>query len=467
MMAHRGVEAAGGLVFVALVPRLMGPDLYGRYALVTSMALWFALASGLGFVSATTRYVPQLLARDEMGKIRRLVGNFLTLRVASSGIASVTYLVLLAWWWPDLDRIVLGLMSGSVFVQGVAGFLFALFLGFNQAGRWAAGEALRRWVLLALVVPAFQLDGLRGVIIAVLMADVVVLALGVWWTRPWPAGGDLWPNLPFLAPFLRFGLAFLATQWLQVAFQGSGEPLVRAVTGSYTQVGFFGLAQTIYLVAASTLPQLMLAFAPMLSTLLDRGQTAELAQWSARFLKCLAAGGVFVVFGAWFLAGPVVSVVFGDAYLPAGPNLVALSLAVLALTLGSVSSVLALVHERPGIPLGAAAIRLALFWSLGPLLVGHWESLGGCVAMAASNTVHAGYLAWRMRDVGGVGPFRAWLVPVGVGALFLPLGWLRSTSPWDAALYLTFVVGYATALFGLRVVTGRELRGFVSLFRPR
>jgi O-antigen/teichoic acid export membrane protein len=220
-----------------------------------------------------------------------------------------------------------------------------------------------------------------------------------------------------------------------------------------------------YLVAASTLGQLTLAFAPTLSSLLDRGRPGELAEWSARLLKCLAAGGVIMIFGAWFLAELVVPLVFGAVYHPVVPNLVTLSLAVLTLTIGNVSSVLALVHERPRVPLFAAAIRLALFWSLGPLLVGRWASLGGCVAVVTASTVHAGYLAWRMRDVGGAGQLRAWLVPVAVGALFLPLAWLRSASPWDAALYLAFIVGYPAVLLGLRVVTRQELAAFVSLFR--
>ena len=465
MAAHRGVQAAGGLLFFALVPRMMGPELYGRYALVTTMAITFALMSGLGLINTTTRYVPQLLVRDEAHQVRRLVGNLLALQVASAGGAAMLYLLLMNLWWWDLDRVVLGIMAGSVLIQGVAGFLFALFLGFNQAGRWAAGDALRRWLLLALVLPGFHLGGLRGAAVAVMMTEVVVLALGLWWSRPRPTRADLWPDLPFLAPYLRFGLAFLAIQWLYIAFQGTGEPLVRVFAGSYLKVGYFGLAQTVYLTAATMTLQFMLAFAPMLSSFLDRGQTAALAEWSERLLKCLAAGGVLVVFGALFLAEPFVPLALGMDYLPVAANLLALSLAALAVAIGSVPGVLALVHERPGVPLVAAALRLGVFWSLGPLLVSHWGSFGGCLAVLAAVTVHAGYLAWRMRDCAGAGRLTTGLAPVALGALFLPLAWLRSASPSDAMLFAVFVVGYGAALLGLRVVTVHELAALVSLFR--
>src|SRR2546425_3934508 len=95
MAAHRGVQAAGGLLFFALVPRMMGPELYGRYALVTTMAITFALMSGLGLINTTTRYVPQLLVRDEAHQVRRLVGNLLALQVASAGGAPMLYLLLM------------------------------------------------------------------------------------------------------------------------------------------------------------------------------------------------------------------------------------------------------------------------------------------------------------------------------------------------------------------------------------
>jgi hypothetical protein len=42
-LLQRGVQTAGGLLLAMTVPRLMGPAVYGRYALLTSLSLWFAL----------------------------------------------------------------------------------------------------------------------------------------------------------------------------------------------------------------------------------------------------------------------------------------------------------------------------------------------------------------------------------------------------------------------------------------
>jgi O-antigen/teichoic acid export membrane protein len=457
----------GGFLFFALVPRAMGPPVYGRFALVTSLALWVALGSGLGFAGATARYIPQFLARGDKEGVRRLIGNLLTLRLGSGVAASAVYFAVGVLLWDDLDRGVLVIVAASVLVQGVSSFLFANFLGFNKAGHAAVGDALRRWLLLLLVLPGFHWGGLKGAAVAVLATDLVVAALGLWWSRPLPTKLHLWPDFPFLAPFLRFGMVYLGTQWLYVAFEGSGEPLVRAFAGSYVQVSYFGLAQSVYLAAASVPSQLMLAFAPLLSGLRDSGHAEVWTQWISRLLKCLAAGGVLLVFGMLFVSDLFVALLFGAQYAPVALNLVVLSCAVLMLTLGSVSNMRALVQERPGVPLEAGALRLAVFWSAGPPLAARWGSLGACVAVVAAASAHALYLTWRMRDAPGSRQLTAWLIPIGLGAIFLPLAALRSPSVGSVVVYLLFAAAYLSTLFGLRVLTIPELRSLASLVRWR
>src|SRR6185369_8824256 len=83
VLVQRGAQLVGGVCFALVVPRLMGPEQYGRYALATSVAAWFALLSGLGLLNATTRYLPSLLARRETSALQRLIGDLFTLRVAS------------------------------------------------------------------------------------------------------------------------------------------------------------------------------------------------------------------------------------------------------------------------------------------------------------------------------------------------------------------------------------------------
>jgi O-antigen/teichoic acid export membrane protein len=457
IVIQRGILAAGALLFAALVPRMMGPEMYGRYALLASLATWSALLSGLGLTGTMSRYLPSLTRPEKAGEFRTFVGSLLALRFVSGGVAGALYLGLTLAWLVDLSPVVFVLLAGAVWVQALGNFFFGVTLALNRAARWAAGDTLRRWLLLGLLPPGYWFDGLRGACLAVLVTEVLLLGVGMSWSGLRLSRLDLRPRAAALAPHFRFGLVFLATHVLYAAFHASGEPLVRAFSGDYAQVGYFGLAHNAYLAGAGAVAQLTLAFVPLLGGLHDRGETEPLRQWVDRLHRLLAVTGVLVAFGGVFLADALVDVVFGVAYRSVAPNLRVLALAFLPLGIGSVTSALTLVYDRPTVALGGSAVRLAIFWAAGPWLVTHWGSLGGCVAVLAGSTLHALLVVWRMRDRIGPAP-RAWGVGVALGVPFLPLVWLRSSPLVDVVLWAGAVAGYGSLLLLARRVTPAELR---------
>ena len=119
----------------------------------------------------------------------------------------------------------------------MAGFVFATFLGLGRPGRWAAADGLRRWLAVALVVPGFAFGGLTGACAAVLVGDLVLLALGVWWGWSWVARLAFPLDLSAVVPYLRLGFAVYTTQLLFAIACASGEVIVRIVSGEDAEVG--------------------------------------------------------------------------------------------------------------------------------------------------------------------------------------------------------------------------------------
>src|SRR5687767_6489811 len=75
VMAQRAVDLVATLAFAVTVPRLLGPEDFGRFALAVSIAHWFASLSGVGSTQVLGRFVPVLLLRDEGADARRLLGH--------------------------------------------------------------------------------------------------------------------------------------------------------------------------------------------------------------------------------------------------------------------------------------------------------------------------------------------------------------------------------------------------------
>ncbi len=466
LVVQRGVQTVVGVLFSVLIPRLMGPEAYGRYSLIVSLSIWFTLFASLGYVQVLGRYVPQFDLFHDRAHLQKLLGNLLTVRLAGGALTACAYLLLTILWLRDLDRLSLALMGGAVFVRAAAQYFFTVFLGLNQAARWGMGETLRRCLILSFLLLGFILGGLRGACLGTLLAELIVMVIGFWWARPYLSWRGLLPDVSYLAPYIRFGLIFFASDLLLAVFQNSGETLLRVVSSDYVQISYFGLANGIYLMAALAIPQLTLAFAPLLVALLARGETGALKQWVERLLKWLAVGVMLAVFWVLFLGDEVIWLVFGSAYRPVATNLLPLAVALWGASLGKVARVLAIVYERPGEALAAAGIQAAAFWIVGLPLSARYGSVGACLAVLAASMAYGFYFTWRMRAVLPCSS-RKWMLAIGLGVLFLPLAWLRSSWMVNAALCSGAVIGYGGLLFLLRVVTPGEIAALWQAVRPR
>lgn len=458
LLIQRGGLIAAGFLFAAVVPRLMGPELYGRYSLVLSLTTLFVASSALGFTEVVGRHVPGLRAKPDPSDLRRLFGNLITLRLASSALAACAYLAITILWLRELDPVALGAAAGAVLARGLSQCLFSFFLGMNQAARWGAAELMTRWLLLVFVILGFMLGGFRGACVGLLLTELAVAAVGLWWNRGHLSWGWLRLDLGYVTPYLRFGAGFFGGTLLSIAFHGSGEVLVRAISRDYAQVSYFGLANGVFLTAVAAMQQLSMAFAAPLVTLHERGEGETLGHGVRRLVSWLTSGSMMIVFGVLLLGMDLVPPVLGPFYASVATNLIPMTLMLLVVSLSSTAGVVVLTHDRPGVALVGAGIRLLAFGALAPWLIGRWASLGACVAMLLASTLHAAYLGWQVRAA-IARALRAWVTTVGLGALFLPLLLLRGAGPVNAALYVVFLGGYFGVLMRARIITGDDIRG--------
>ena len=456
LLILRGLLVAGGVVVAAVVPRLMGPTGYGQVALLVALSFWFTLAASLGFTQVMGRHVPHFGQTGDDKGLRAFFGNLLAIRMAAGLLAAGLYLAATTTWLRDLDAVAMAILAGAVFVRAPAGLFFSFYLGLNQAARWGIADIVRQWGTLAFMLPGYLVSGLRGAALGVLLAELVVLLVGLIGARPFLTWAAIRIDLHGVAPYLRLGLIFYVGDLVLAAFERSGEALVRATCGDYAEVGFFGVAYSAYLTAAVGLPQIALAFAPLLTILRLEGDRVAVRLWIERLLKWQALGSVVMVLAAVLIGRDLVPLVLGSAYRPVAANLILLATGLVALSLTSAANLSALTHDRPAVALVAAVLRLGTFWLLGLSFAGRWGSWGASLAVLGAVVAQAGFFTWRMRKVVGYS-LRRWAWVVGLGVIFLPLGLLRSSPAVDAALFGVFVMGYGGLLFSLRLVTVDEL----------
>jgi O-antigen/teichoic acid export membrane protein len=464
LMGQRAFHVVAAALFAVLVPRLMGPDVFGQYSLLTSVSMWFAMLSGLGAVSLMTRVVPKYTAAGDIAGLRTLFSSLLALRTGTGVMTAVTYLAIVVWVLGERDWVSAALIAAAVFTRTVGNLCFTLFLGLNQAARWGMGDLVRRILTLAGVLVGFPLGGLPGACAGFLFANVVVLIVGVLGARPYLAWASLDLRRSYLAPFLRTGTSFAAGNLLLALAQRSGETIVRLATSDYAEVGFFGAAYSIYLTGAHALWQGAMAFSPLLVGLLHQGQTHAVLVWLERLLKWMAIAASMALLATVMVGDDLVPLVLGHAYSVVGDSLRPLTLSLVAMAVCSIGRLAALVADRPGLSALAAGAELAVFWSIGPLLASRYGATGMAFAALAGTTFYGAVITWRTRDVL---PYS--LLPtaraLGLSFVFLPLALLRGTLLVNVALLAVAIGGYAATLLWRRVVSLDELRSARNIIR--
>lgn len=466
LLIQRGTHILASLLFAIWVPRMMGPGDYGRYALINSLYIWFVIASDPGFTQIMGRYVPHFMFEGKREGLQKLFGNLLAVSLLSGAIGAGFYLSLTGLWLTDLDFVLFLIVAATLIVRAGSRPFFTLFLGLNQAAHWGMGETLRHWLVVAFVIMGFYVGGLRGAFMGLFLTEWIVLFIGLWWGRSYFSWRECHLDIRFLTPYLQFGSIYLIFNLFSSTFQYSGEVLVRLFYPDYAEVGYLGLANTVYFTISMAIHQLMMAFVPFMMTLQARGETETLKQWMEHLLNWLTAGMVFAVWAVLLLGNDLVPLVLGATYQPVVANLLLLSLTLCVHGLNQVAILHTLVYNRPMTAAVAAGMRLAAIWSLGPFLVAKWGSLGGCFALFVATIIYSVYLTWRMKEVVAYS-LRKWAWIIGLGLIFLPLLWLKSSWIINALLYAVFGAGYSVLLLLLRIITFSEAVAVGQAFRSK
>jgi len=456
LLLQRSSHVLNAFLFAALLPRFMGPTTFGKYSLLSSLVLLIVFGGSLGMTQIMGRYVPEYMHRGDREGLLKLVGQLAVTRVGVAAAGALLYFIITILWLRDLDWMVLGFMALSVFFFMLGNFVFVLFLGLNQAARWGMNETLRRWVSLGFMLAGFTLWGLKGVCLGLVLTELLIFIVGCWWARSYFSRRHFRVEVDYLTPLFRIGLIFFASEIILAVFQFSGAGMIWLVKEDYAQVSYYGLAYQGYILVAMALAQFAMAFAPFLTGLMVRQDTDGLKQALEQLLKWLGMTSVLVFLGALFLADSLVPFLMGDAFRPVSINLVIMTLALLFHGGVSLGAVLTIIADRPGVALAAAALRLAVFLLAGLPLVAWWGSLGGCLAMTLSGMINCAFYLKRTQEVVSYS-LRSWCLVLGLGVVFTPLAWLKSS--WEVNLGLGFatVAGYVGMLLLLKFITFGEL----------
>ena len=384
----KAAEAITLVALVILLPRVLGPVDYGRFAVVLSIVTLVSTSLALGSAALLSRFLPALAPAERLPAARALalrLGRFRLLQVllvvAASGALAVTA--------PDrFPTIQMLLLATAVVFDSAATLGYQIMLGLGRPGLWSFRYPMQNAVLCGAVVALHAAAGVTGAIAGIVVgAGLAALVAAI------AVGRELRgvrPALSLPEGALRFGIVqSIGSFFVQFVHRGTVIAVV-LLAGSSTEAGFAALASGVALALTYVVAQAFLVELPRLSARFETSPSE--AERSVRRLAWLSLAVTLpVALGGELLVEHALPHVVGtgfDVAAPAfGPAFAMLPLAGLT----SAASQISALRLRSGARLLANAVGATAFLVTAVLAVPVWGSVGATAALlvATISTVAA------------------------------------------------------------------------------
>jgi O-antigen/teichoic acid export membrane protein len=438
------------LVTTGFLTRQLGPQGYGLLALTLTTIIWVESAINSFFTKATIKFVGEA---DDWKPVGAMVIR-LSLKI---GIGAMVLVWILAaplsalFKEPDL-AFYLRVCALDIPLLCVGQAYRNVLIGMGNYRAGAAARAGRWLVRMGLVVALVQAGfSITGALLGVIGSSLAELLLSRWHL----GAGMFVRQAPMPLPIQRYGVLLFLSSISLIFFNGMDLFMLKILGGTAAQAGIYSAAQSL-----SLLPGLFSwTFSSLLLATLSR-QLADSQQERARELARDAMRVTMLLLPvAAIIAGAapeIVQVVFGAAFLPAGPLLA-------LLIVGAVSNVMLMVSitimTAAGLPartimFTAPLVLLALAGHL--VLIPRFGQQGAALVTVMVSSIGA--------IAAGAGVYVLWQVwpPVGTVIRSLAIGLVVGTVSlwWPTSGVLVFP---KLVLLGIISVLGYW---WIGEFRP-
>ena len=389
------------VVYIIVLARSFGPELYGLLAYAQSWAL--------ALLPLTTFGLGMFLSREvgRAGTDRAAIANR-TLGMAIAFTSLTVTLGILAGWLLESEADQKALVV--VFCLGLIGRGLSNWCN----GMFVACESTRFALLQAIYFrPLEVVLGLIVVLSGRDILDVALVHLISWWIQAAASLLVVHRNLVPLRPTLDWadtrreirvagvlGFGLFLSGWLLQ----SPVVLFKHLSPDSTELGLLALAVQI-LAILSTVPQSVGAAAlPLLSRAADRGDTAN-NEYLRVMLRASIVIGSAIALSGMALSPALIPLIFGASYIPAS-ELVGLILWLLILMgISAGASSILLAHRKDRTLAMSAFMGALMIAATVQVFLDNWGTAGVVLSAALGLTVHAG---WRLVAVLSIEKISLW-----------------------------------------------------------
>ena len=337
-IAGKGISTLLGLLAVGIMTRALGAQQFGYYATAIGFLQFFAIISDFGFIVNTAK----LLSEPAFDK-KDLLNNLFTWRLLTAlffqGVA-----ISAIWILPYSQTIKIA--AAILALSYIPNILNQVFTGYYQTKlRMAtvmAGEIFGRVILVAGIgLIAYQHYGFLS------MMWLVTGAAWIYTIYLWYRSEDVKFSINktiSLAMFKKMWPTALAI--IFNAFYLQGDRVLLPLYASASDVGFYGAAYRVLDIMAQVGFMTMGVLVPLLTYTWSRALRDDFKKYYQLSFDLMLLVLLPMVAGTIVLATPIMRLVAGPEFLPAGKVLALLAISTLGVCFGTTYSMIAIAIDR-------------------------------------------------------------------------------------------------------------------------
>lgn len=401
VVALKAFEYVGLILFVLLIPKAMGPKLYGALASLLSITILSSLVTDLGGAAIFGRYAAEFETTSQSRRLRILFSQLFWIRTILAGLISVIIFFAVPQILPVASTFTAAATAGAFFCLAVSATCYQLFYGLNDFFRWLLRGSLQRLAFLALLYVLGGINNLEQTSIAIFFSELLFLLVGIVWARPYFIMSRSVFDVRNLTSVLGFGAMFLFTHVAYRGIERGGEALLLLFSVSTESIAYFSLANSVALTFDALFIQLAAMIVPSITRQHVSGNSKSVNSWSASTLKYLTIASFALLFLVLPFGESTTEYVFGSKYLQTAANLKLLAIGLLATPILRISLSIAVATSQPRQALIVALAMGGTFLVASFLLIPHFKSHGAAAALAIGYWIAAATACWlfSLKDV--------------------------------------------------------------------
>lgn len=452
------------LLSVIIVPRMMGVETYGSFAFFMSIYVICEALTELGVVQIFGRFIPELDDHDQRRLSQFLHGILfygMLITLAVIGIAVVAFLGFHPACFPPGWLAVLCVI---LFLGKLQGTLFAFMYGRNEISRFSARDLMRSVFRFAFVVLLFKFFGLTGALWALVVNEIILLAVGIYWTK-----NHLFQKVGVLRfsefkSYILFGFTFFIPIFLFGILRGSGNIFIKALTYSSAQVSYFDIANQFIQLSGSFFSLILAALIPSLTERHVQKQDETVRNWLGITLAYCGIGAFIAVNALIFLGKPVIAAFLGQSFSDVYQNAVIMTIALVPILVGSVGVNLSILRKEPRVYIQSVlsgAVVMILFFIL---LIPKMGAAGASWATVIGYFTYALVFSFKYRQE-FANILKRFFIVLAVVCAVVPFYFLQTDFVVAIILFILTTLAYIAILLLLKVVSVKHLKTIWQAFK--